>query len=65
MEEEFFLHSWNPTLSRQLNTSRERAMSAPYQRLKIPRGLQNVKVLVNWGPFYEKNEKKVSQCRKN
>ena len=23
---------------------------------KIAKGLQNVKVLVNWGPFYEKKE---------
>ena len=32
------------------------------QGSKIAKGLQNVKVLVNWGPFYEK---KLSQCRKN
>ena len=36
-----------------MGTSRERPKSAPYLRLKKAKGLQNVKVLVNWGPFYE------------
>ena len=32
---------------------------------KKAKGLQNVKVLVNWGPFYENETlKKVSQCQK-
>ena len=37
----------------------EQAGSGPSWRhilgSKIAKGLQNVKVLVNWGPFYEKN----------
>ena len=33
---------------------------------KIAKGLQNVKVLVNWGPFYEKNcSKKSHNAEKN
>ena len=39
----------------ELGTSRDRPKSAPYQGSKIAKGLQNAKVLVNWGPFYEKN----------
>ena len=50
--------------TRQHWTRRDQPKSAPYLRLKIAKGLQNVKVLVNWGPFYE-NFEKVSQCRKN
>ena len=38
-------------LSAEKKTSRDRPKSAPYLRLKIPKGLQNVKVLLNWGPF--------------
>ena len=37
-------------------TSRERPKSAPFLRLKNSKrakGLRNVKVLVNWGPFSE------------
>ena len=50
----------------QVITNRERHKSAPYLRLKIAKGLQNVKVLVNWGPFHEnKIGKKVTQCQKN
>ena len=36
-------------------TSRDRAKSAPYLRLKNSNRLQYVKVLVSWGPFYEKH----------
>ena len=32
---------------------------------KIAKGLQNVKVSGNWGPFYEKKLKKISKCRKH
>ena len=37
------------------------------QGSKIPKGLQNVKVLVNWGPFYGKFffEKKSHNAGKN
>ena len=48
----------------QRQTSRERPKSAPYLRIKIAKGVQNVKVLVNWGPFYEKNEKKSHNAEK-
>ena len=37
----------------------------PLLQLKKAKGLQNVKVLVIWGPFYGKKLKKVSQCQKN
>ena len=36
-------------------TSRDRLKSAPNVRLKIAERLQNVKLLVNWGPFSGKN----------
>ena len=45
-------------------TSRERPKSAPYLRLKNTKRLQNVKVLVNWGPVYKKILKKVSMPKK-
>ena len=35
-------------------TSREQPKSAPYLRLKIAKGVQNVKVLMNLEPFMEK-----------
>ena len=46
-------------------TSWDRPKSAPYLRLKKAKGLQNVKVLVNWGPFYGKNCKKSNNGGKN
>ena len=42
-----------------MSTSRDRRpKSAPYLRLKIAKGLQNVKVLMNWGPFMGKKTEK-------
>ena len=32
---------------------------------KIAKGLQNVKLLVNWGPFMEKSDKKSHNAEKN
>ena len=48
-------------------TSRNRPKSAPYLRLKNSKGLQYVKVLVSWGPFYEKKiwGKKSPNAEKN
>ena len=50
----------------EIKTSRDRPKSAPYLGSKIAKGLQYVKVLVSWGPFYERKilEKKSHNAKK-
>ena len=50
----------------EIKTSRDRPKSAPYLGSKIAKGLQYVKVLVSWGPFYERKilEKKPHNAKK-